>query len=93
MKHRINLKPKKYPDKIEGIYPGGDWQRWEFDNNGNFIYYECSNGWWESLKYNNGKVIYFEDCTGYWVKTDRDDNGMITYIVNSNGYVLYETQD
>jgi uncharacterized protein RhaS with RHS repeats len=83
----LNLPKKKYPDKIEGDYPNGNWSRREYDNNGKQIYYEDSNGYWERYEYdNNGKQIYFEASDGYWSRHEYDNNGNLIYYENSDGY-------
>jgi hypothetical protein len=46
-------------------YEGGN----IYDENGNIIYYEDTNGYWEKREYDdNGNEIYFENSDGYWRK-------------------------
>ena len=58
-----------------------------FNNQGNIIYFENSNGFWAKKEYNNqGNLIYHENSNGYWVKREYDEEGNKTYHENSNGY-------
>jgi hypothetical protein len=58
-----------------------------FNDKGNIIYYENSEGYWVKREFNkNGKVIYFEDSKGYWWKREYNDNGKPIYYENSEGY-------
>lgn len=52
-----------------------------FDEKGNIIYSEASNGYWVKNEYDEkGNRTYSEDRDGYWVKSVYDDNGdMICY--------------
>ena len=73
----LNLFKKKFPDRyLDGItgqefpyseinnYPS--WYRNEYDQAGNRIYFEDSNGYWEKRAYNDaGKLRYIEDSKGY----------------------------
>ena len=57
-----------------------------YDDQGNQIYYEDSDGYWEKYKYNtNGNEIYRENSNGYWFKREFDTNGNKIYYENSNG--------
>ena len=58
-----------------------------FNENGNQIYLENSNGDWEIWEYDeNGNWIYHENYKGYWEKTEYNENGKLIYYENSNGY-------
>ena len=58
-----------------------------FNEQGNIIYFENSNGFWAKKEYNNqGNLIYHENSNGYWVKREYDEEGNKTYHENSNGY-------
>ena len=72
------------PVSIKGSYV--------YDEQGNKIYYEGSNGFWEKSEYDtNGKVIYLENSDGYWYKYKYNTNGNKIYFENSNGdWVKYE---
>ena len=57
------------------------------DENGNQIYYECSDGYWIKYEYiSNGNIIYYENSHGYWYKKEYNSNGNQIYWENSNGY-------
>jgi hypothetical protein len=57
------------------------------DENGNEIYYECSDRYWIKREYiSNGKEIYIENSHGYWTKREYDSNGNVIYSENSYGY-------
>ena len=45
-------------------YLDGSWQRWEYNENGNEIYFINSHGYWEKRKYENGVRVYLEDSDG-----------------------------
>ena len=58
-----------------------------FNEKGNQIYLEYSDGTWEKWKYDeNGNWIYNENSDGYWEKTEYNENGKLIYYENSNGY-------
>ncbi len=64
------------------------WHKYEYDNKGNVMYIEWSDGGWIKYEYNNnGNQIYYEDCDGYWYKYEYDENGNKTYYENSNGNI------
>jgi YD repeat-containing protein len=57
-----------------------------FNQNGNEIYYENSDGkWWVKREYDdNGNLLYEENSEGWWVKREYDEYGNKIY---------YETSD
>ncbi len=58
-----------------------------YDEYGNILYYENSNGLWIKYEYdNNGNQIYYEDSNGNWRKYEYDNNGNKVYYENSNGF-------
>jgi hypothetical protein len=60
-----------------------------YDQYGNEIYYETSNGSWYKREYDsNGNQIYYEDIRGYWYKREYDANGNKIYSETSNGYIV-----
>ena len=60
-----------------------------YNQNGNQIYYENSDGFWIKREYNeNGKEIYFENCNGFWIKREYDDNGYRIYYEDSDGKII-----
>jgi hypothetical protein len=39
---------------------------WEFDERGNVVYYESSNGFWAKYQYDvHGNKVYYENSKGY----------------------------
>ena len=43
----------------------GSWSKWEYDEKGNEIYFENSDGCWSKSKHNEkGNVIYYENNKG-----------------------------
>ena len=60
-----------------------------YDQNGNRIYLENSNGIWEKREYDeNGNLIYYDDSNGNWEKYEYDENGYQTYYENSDGRIM-----
>ena len=60
-----------------------------FDQNGNEIYYENSNGYWEKYEYDsNRSLIYHENSKGYWTKREYDSNGNQIYSETSEGKIV-----
>jgi len=61
-----------------------------YDDNGNLIYSENSNGYWSKYEYDaNGNVIYSEWSDGFWFKQEFDTNGNRIYYENSNGAQIH----
>ena len=57
-----------------------------YNQNGNVIYRENSNGFWSKREYDdNGNEIYSEDSDGYWGKSEYGQNGKVIYFENSDG--------
>ncbi len=57
-----------------------------YNQNGNKIYYETSNGHWVKREYDkNDNIIYYEDSDGDWIKREYDENGNEIYFEHSNG--------
>jgi len=68
------LKIKEFPFEIK-------------DSNGNYIYFEDSNGNWYKREYDSkSNQIYWENSDGYWFKREYDSNGNQIYFENSDGY-------
>ena len=59
-----------------------------YDEDGNIIYYENSEGYWRKYEYDeNGRYrIYYEDSYGNQSKSEYDDNRNNIYFEDSNGY-------
>ncbi len=71
---------------------GSSWKKWEYDDNGNQIYYESSNGDWVKSAYDeDGNEIYISDSKGVWIKYEYDNNGNVIYYENSDG-VWYKSE-
>ncbi len=59
-----------------------------FDENGNKIYYEISNGYWKKTEYDeNGNKIYTETSEGFWGKWEYEERGNEIYYENSRGEI------
>ena len=57
-----------------------------YDSNGNWIYFEDSDGSWAKYGYDsNGNEIYFETSDGFCHKYEYDSNGNETYFEDSDG--------
>ena len=55
---------------------------------GDVIYYERSDGYWYKREYNKqGKLTYYKNSTGYWEKTEYDKQGNEIYFENSDGEI------
>ena len=58
-----------------------------YNEKGNVIYRENSNGSWSKYEYNEkGNEIYFEDINGFWSESEYDEKGNEIYRENSKGY-------
>ena len=58
-----------------------------YDTNGNYIYYEDSNGSWIKREYDaNGNLIYREKDNGFWVKKEYNADNKMTYREYNDGY-------
>jgi YD repeat-containing protein len=65
-----------------------------YNNQGNEIYYENSDGYWIKYEYDaNGNEIYRENSNGYWYKREYDHNGNEIYYENNSGYWYKEEYD
>ena len=75
--------------ELEGAYKFIYYATWfeVYDEKGNGIYSEYSNGYWSKWEYDEkGNVIYSENSSGYWEKSEYDEKGNAIYIENSEGY-------
>lgn len=69
------------------INPNEYWSKHEYDQRGNVIYFEDSEGYWDKQEYNqNGKYLYRENSDGEWVKYEYDKDGDEIYYEDSTGY-------
>ena len=56
------------------------------DNQGNYVYYECSYGYWEKSEFDDqGNDVYYENSEGYWEKSEYNDQGNRVYYEDSDG--------
>ena len=59
-----------------------------YNDNGNEIYYEDSDGKWVKREFDeNGKLTYGENYTGQWSKSEYDERGERIYYEHSDGYI------
>lgn len=57
-----------------------------YDENGNSIYTEPSDGYWSKREYDkNGNMIYYETSDSNWEKWEYDERGNILYRIDSFG--------
>ena len=57
-----------------------------YDDNGNRIYYEHSDGWWVRYEYDdNGNLIYKGESSGWWKRYEYDDKGNKIYWEDYDG--------
>ena len=90
MKDNYGLSEKEYPLVLSKIFnePVIIKGRYVYNNQGNEIYYEDSDGYWYKQEYGEqGNEIYFENRYGYWEKYEYDEQGYITYYENSDGEI------
>jgi len=93
MKHRINLKPKKFPDKVYGDYPNGKWEIMKFDDNLRIICCERSDGsWWKREYDDNEHLIHLKISDGRWAKYEYDNDGNVIYVETDSGIKLRTEQ-
>ena len=60
-----------------------------YDEKGNEIYFEDSNGSWSKWEYDEkGNVIYFETRNGCWAKWEYNEKGNRSYFENSKGEII-----
>lgn len=65
-----------------------------YNEKGNQIYYENSNGSWSKSKYDKlGQQFYFENSDGYWYKKEYDEKGNQIYFEDSDGYWVKSEYD
>jgi len=82
--------------KLKGIELNGTYKvicyatkKSEYDEKGNEICYEISNGYWQKREYDEkGNEIYYETSNGYWEKREYDEKGNETYFENRNGKII-----
>ena len=90
MKDHYGLKQDEMNMVLSKVYdqPVTIEDNYVYDDQGNQIYYEYSDGYWVKREYdNNGKEIYYENSNGYWEKYEYDNNGKVIYFENSTGVI------
>jgi hypothetical protein len=90
VRDNYGLRPDEYKMILSKVYnqPITIKGNYVFNDNGNLIYAEYSNGSWEKKEYdNNGSLIYYEDSDGYWEKFEYDGNNNEIYYENSTGEI------
>jgi len=56
-----------------------------YDEDGNEIYYETSDGFWCKSEYKDGHEVYVEKSDGYWWKCEYEDGNQV-YFEDSSGF-------
>ena len=70
-------------------FDGGDFML--YDNNGNKIYHETSDGYWIKRKYNkNNNRIYYKNSDGYWYKREFDIDNNVIYQEDSIKGLIFD---
>jgi YD repeat-containing protein len=64
-----------------------------YDDRGNRIYWEVSDGWVKYEYDDKGNLIYHENSDGDWWKWEYDDKGNRIYYEDSDGWRKYEYDD
>ena len=94
-------KPKLYKPNIKFFdyntnkeFPESDllhhtiWYKREYDQNGNIICKEYSDGYWEKHTYDQrGKVTYYENSAGYRFKKEYNTDGHQIRYENCDGII------
>ena len=89
MENQYGLSPDEYELVLSKVYnqPVSIKGSYVYDEQGNQIYYENSDGNWVKWEYDtNGNKIYREDRNGYWWKSEYDNDGNQIYSEDSNGF-------
>ena len=67
-------------NKIIKVIRDDYWKKLNYNDNGDIILVNDSNGLWVKRKYDdNHNVIYFEDNSGFWYKKEYDKDGEEIY--------------
>ena len=65
-----------------------------YDDSGNLIYYEKSDGYWEKWERNEkGKIVFYTTVNNYWEKNKYDESGNEIYHEDSGGYWIKRWYD
>jgi YD repeat-containing protein len=91
MRDSYGLSPNEYELVLSKLYnqPVTIISDYVYNEQGNSVYYEISNGFWQKWGYDeHGNLIYREDSTGFWVKYEYDNQGNEIYSEDNNGYII-----
>ena len=62
-----------------------------YDDKGNKIYYEASDGYWVKREYDtHSNEIYYESSYGLWTKCEYDDDGNKIYYESEKEGVVFD---
>ena len=84
-----DLSEKEFNYVLSGIFgePVKLKRKYIYNQNGNKIYHEHSDGYWEKYEYDdNGHRIYFQNSNGDWYKSEYHENGKVIYFEESTGW-------
>jgi YD repeat-containing protein len=94
MENQYGLSPNEYGLVLPKVFnqpviiKGRFETHYVYNNQGNIIYYEDSNGIWDKKEYDDqGKLIYYEASDGYWGKYEYDSQGNEIYYEDSDGEI------
>ncbi|MCK9320353.1 hypothetical protein [Methanoculleus sp.] len=82
-----------HDEKDNRIYceDSDDWVKWEYNKEGNMIYFENSDGFWSKRKYDKkGNEVYYENSDGFWSKSEYDEKRNKVYYEDSDGEIFDE---
>jgi hypothetical protein len=75
-----NINEFDQDNNIIKVIEDGYWKEFGYNDNGDLISVNDSNGSWVNRKYdNNHNVIYYEDSSGFWFKKEYDEDGEEIY--------------
>ena len=77
-----DLSEKEFNYVLSGIFgePVKLKRKYIYNQNGNKIYHEHSDGYWEKYEYDdNGNKTYYERSNGNWIKQEYDENDCLIY--------------
>ena len=89
MKDNYGLSPDEYESILSIVFkqPVSIKGEHVYNDQGNEIYYEDSDGFWWKKEYDtNGNNIYYKNSTGGWYKKEYDTNGNNIYRESSDGF-------
>ena len=94
MRDSYGLSPDEYESTLSKIFNqpirhiNSIIDRTVYNNRGDIIYFENSNGEWKKWEYDEqGNNIYFERSNGRWYRKEYDDQGNRIYYEDSEGEI------